>query len=111
MIWVDEMIVFVKSERAAQRVMENMTRYIDQMGLPVNEEKSRVEPSHKATFCGFRVLAGKIRMKRKSSEPFKEYVRGQTTMSNGRSIMKVVHELKVRCTPKTGQSHKVDFLS
>jgi RNA-directed DNA polymerase len=91
--WADDMIIFVKSQRAAYRVMETMIRYIEQMGLPVNREKSRVESSDKATFCGLRVRRGKISMSKKSVKTFKIHVRERTKRENGQPMKAVVEDL------------------
>jgi len=39
--WADDFLILVKSERAAKRVLEGTTRYVEEeLGLPVNKEKS-----------------------------------------------------------------------
>ena len=42
-LWADDFLILVKSERAANRVMEGTIRYLeDELKLPVNTEKSQV---------------------------------------------------------------------
>ena len=41
--WADDFVIVVRSERAAHRVMKGTTAYLeDELGLPVNRQKSRV---------------------------------------------------------------------
>ena len=44
--WADDFVIVVKSGRAAQRVMKGTIAYLEEeLGLNVNQEKSRVAPS------------------------------------------------------------------
>jgi group II intron reverse transcriptase/maturase len=52
--YADDCNIYVKSERAAQRVMESTSRYIERrMRLKVNEKKSAVGLAVKRQFLGF----------------------------------------------------------
>jgi RNA-directed DNA polymerase len=65
--WADDFVILVKSERAAKRVMEGITRYLEEeLGLPVNKEKSEVSHIKDVEFLGFQILANKIRVSAKS---------------------------------------------
>lgn len=77
--WADDAVILVKSERAAQRVMENTTTFLEQeLGLPVNREKSLVTKANKIEFLGCQVQGGKIRVGMKARERFKNRVRELT---------------------------------
>jgi RNA-directed DNA polymerase len=53
--YADDVRVFVKSKRAAQRVLDGMTSFIEtKLKLKVNKQKSKVSPLSKATLLGFR---------------------------------------------------------
>ena len=53
MRYADDFAVFAKSQRAAQRIMASVTRYLtDELRLVVNQEKSRVVTSEEFEFLG-----------------------------------------------------------
>lgn len=52
--YADDCNIYVKSQRAAERVMESVTRYIEKkLRLQVNQEKSAVGLASKRQFLGF----------------------------------------------------------
>lgn len=92
--WADDFLIFLKSERAAKRVMENITRYLeDELWLPVNKEKSQVTPVKQAGFLGFQILRNKIRISRKAVITFKNKVRELTKRNNPLSLYEIIQEL------------------
>ena len=49
--WADDFVILVRSDRAAKRVMEGVIRYLQEnLGLPVNREKSEVAEIKDVTF-------------------------------------------------------------
>lgn len=60
--YADDFVIFVKSKRAGERVMESITEYLEKdLGLTINQKKSKVCGATKATFLGFHLqnLMGK----------------------------------------------------
>ena len=60
--YADDFVIYVKSRRAGERVMEGITAYLEQdLQLTINEEKSQICGATKATFLGFNIqnLMGK----------------------------------------------------
>jgi RNA-directed DNA polymerase len=54
--YADDMVILVKSERAAQRVMGSITRYLETtLKLKVNLAKSKVAPMSECAFLGFTI--------------------------------------------------------
>ncbi|MCB1903335.1 MAG: hypothetical protein KDI18_04385 [Gammaproteobacteria bacterium] len=49
-----------------------------ELGLPVNREKSQVAPIKEITFLGFTIFRGKIRVSTQVQRQFKERVRDLT---------------------------------
>ncbi len=95
--WADDFLIFLKSERAARRVMESTTRYLEEeLGLPVNREKSQVGRSHQMPFLGFQILRGKIRVSGKAKTKFREKVRELTKRNNPLSMYRIIQELNER---------------
>ena len=92
--WADDFVVVVRSERAAQRVMEGTISYLQEaLGLKVNRQKSRVAPIKEITFLGFQLLRGKIRVSNQARKRFKDRVRALTRRNNPLSMYPLIHEL------------------
>jgi group II intron reverse transcriptase/maturase len=92
--WADDFLIFLKSERAAKRVMESITRFLEEeLGLSVNKEKSCVIQVKQAEFLGFQILRGKIRVSTKTINTFKDKVRELTKRNNPLSMYQIVQEL------------------
>src|ERR1035438_1671015 len=75
--YADDCNIYVRSERAGQRVMESITQFITQK-LKVNEAKSAVAPPQERKFLGFSFTAGpdiKRTIAPKSLERFKQRIR------------------------------------
>lgn len=52
--YADDSLIFVKSEKAANRVLTSITKFIeDKLGLKVNAEKSKISRPTKTKFLGF----------------------------------------------------------
>lgn len=65
--WADDSNIFVKSEKAAQRVMQSITKFIEKrLRLQVNREKSQVGLSNKVKFLGMTIIAGTVAISAKS---------------------------------------------
>jgi RNA-directed DNA polymerase len=96
--YADDCVIFVKSKRAANRVMESISRFIEKkLRLKVNMEKSDIELPWKSKYLGFCVTnAGKdskIRIHWKSIKRFENRVREITSRRRGRSMPQVIWEL------------------
>ena len=85
--YADDMIILVKSQRAAQRVMCSITRYLEHdLKLTVNLAKSKAAPMSECSFLGFTIRGTKIRWTDKSVALFKHRVRELTGRSWGVSM-------------------------
>jgi RNA-directed DNA polymerase len=95
--YADDCNIYVQSERAGQRVMASVTRFLTQkLKLKVNAKKSGVARPWKRKFLGFSVTAGKAPKRRISPEAiqrFKRRVRTLTRRTRGVSIEQMVGEL------------------
>ena len=89
--------IYVCSERAGQRVMESISRFISQkLKLKVNEAKSAVAQPQERKFLGFSFTAGpgiKRTIAPKSLERFKQRIREITRRAKGVSIKTTMEEL------------------
>jgi RNA-directed DNA polymerase len=95
--YADDCNIYVRSERAGQRVMESIARFITQkLKLKVNEAKSAVARPQERTFLGFSFTAGpetKRTIAPKSLERFKQRIREITRRAKGVSIKTTMEEL------------------
>src|ERR1700674_3988955 len=95
--YADDCNIYLRSERAGQRVMESITRFITQkLKLKVNEAKSAVARPQERKFLGFSFTAGpdiKRTIAPKSLERFKQRIRDITRRAKGVSIKTTVEEL------------------
>ena len=98
--YADDCNIYVKSRRAAERVMVSCTRYLEgKLKLKVNQEKSRTGSPKELKFLGFSLYKIKgetgIRPHPKAIRRFQDKVREITSRKRGVAIGKVLHELKV----------------
>jgi len=92
--YADDMIILVKSQRAAERVMRSITRYLERdLKLKVNLAKSQVAPMSECSFLGFTMAGTKIRWTDKALAVFKQRVRELTGRSWGVSMDHRLHKL------------------
>src|SRR3981189_3186965 len=95
--YADDCNIYVRSERAGQRVMKSITRFITQkLKLKVNEAKSAVARPQERKFLGFSFTAGpdiKRTIAPKSLERFKRRIREITRRAKGVRIQTPMEEL------------------
>ena len=89
--YADDCIIFTKSKKAAERVMENITKFIEKkLRLKVNRKKSKVDRPWRIKYLGFSFYQTKgkveIRIHPKSIEKFKDKIREITSRSNAMSM-------------------------
>src|SRR5215469_9118044 len=93
--YADDCNIYVRSERAGQRVMESITQFITQK-LKVNEAKSAVARPQERKFLGFSFTAG-LGVKRviapRALDRFKRRVREITRRAKGVSMKTTIEEL------------------
>jgi Reverse transcriptase (RNA-dependent DNA polymerase) len=69
--YADDMIILVKSTRAAERLMRSITRYLESvLKVKVNALKSKVAPMSECSFLGFTIQRNQIRWTAKSLARF-----------------------------------------
>jgi RNA-directed DNA polymerase len=89
--YADDCVIFTKSRKSAERVMENITRFIEtKLRLKVNKNKSKVERPWRIKYLGFSFYQAKgkveIRIHPKSIAKFKDKIREITSRSNAMSM-------------------------
>lgn len=81
--YADDCSIYVKSEKSAHRVLESITKYIEEkLKLKVNREKTKISQPYQSTLLGFSFYRNegewKIRISPKSLERIKEKLRSKT---------------------------------
>jgi hypothetical protein len=93
--YADDFLVLLKSLRAAQRVMQSISRFVEgRLQLVVNRQKSRAAPLSQCAFLGFQILRGRIVWTEKALRRFKERIQEITSRSRGVSAFCMLRELK-----------------
>jgi len=95
--FADDCNIYVRSQRAGERVMKSISNFItNRLKLKVNEQKSAVGRPHERKFLGFSFTneaEAKRRIAPKSLERFKNRVREITRRKRGVSLEQMVKEL------------------
>jgi RNA-directed DNA polymerase len=95
--FADDFNIYVKSERAGQRVMGSIEQYLwKKLRLPINKEKSEVLRSSKHTFLGYSFYGYKnpqLSIAPKSITRLKGKIRQSLRKWRGMNIQKVIGEL------------------
>lgn len=112
--YADDCNIYVKSERAAERVMTSCTKYLEgKLKLKVNKEKSQTGNPLKLKFLGFSLwsIGGRtgIRPHEKSIKRFMEKIRELTCRTQGKSIVLILAKLKKYTTGWLGYYSAADM--
>jgi RNA-directed DNA polymerase len=95
--YADDCNVYVSSERAGQRVMESITRFImHRLKLKVNQAKSAVAQPGKRKFLGFSFTWNREPRRRiapKAIARFKQRIREQTRRTRSISLQQMVKDI------------------
>jgi RNA-directed DNA polymerase len=93
--YADDFLILVRSLKAAQRVMQSVTRYVEtRLQLVVNRQKSQAAPLGQCAFLGFQICRGRIVWTDKALRRFKERIQEITSRSRGVSTFCMLRELK-----------------
>jgi group II intron reverse transcriptase/maturase len=97
--YADDCNVYVRSERAGERVMQALRRLFADLRLRVNEAKSAVAQPWDRKFLGYTFWVSKDaairrRIADKTLETMKERVRQITSRTRGRSLASVIADLR-----------------
>ena len=85
--YADDLIILVKSERAAHRVMASISRFLERkLKVKVNRDKSKVARAQDSSFLGFTFTRMKLTAAEKAIHGFKARLRRLTGRSWGVSM-------------------------
>ena len=96
--YADDCMIFVRSQRAGERVRDSVTRFLEgKLRLKVNQEKTVVGPADTVRFLGFRLYRFRtvgITIHPDSLRKFRKRVREITKRNRGRRLEHILGELK-----------------
>ena len=96
--YADDANVYVRSQKAGQRVMALLRRLYEKLHLSVNESKSAVTSAFGRKFLGYELWSTRSEVKRavsyKAQKQFKQRIRWLTRRSCGRSLQQVADNLR-----------------
>ena len=85
--YADDCNIFVKSKFAANRAMENITKFIEKkLKLKINKSKSKVALSRNVKFLGMTIAAKKIQISKESMQRAMSKLKSLTKRNDGQSI-------------------------
>ncbi len=89
--YADDFIILVKSQRAGERVLCSVTKYLqNRLKLVINNEKSHVVKTSESKFLGFTFKNGQIKWHPKTLLKFKQRIRELTNRNWGVSMRRIV---------------------
>ena len=96
--YADDVAIYVRSQKAAERVLRSLTRFITgTVKLVVNEEKSEVSRPWRSKYLGFRLTRymGQTRtgIHGRSLQKFRRKVRAITARERGQKLTQIIDEL------------------
>lgn len=93
--YADDLIIFVRSREAADRVLAGVSKYIEErLRLKVNREKSRICKTFELNYLGHRILYdGNLGMSKASEQRFKSKIKQLTSRRRGISLDRLIDEL------------------
>lgn len=93
--YADDCNIYVRSQKAGERVMESVSSFIEnKLKLIVNREKSQVCEVNQTKFLGYTIQKdGNLSIAKKSVERFKEKVRSITKRNRGVKFEQIIAEL------------------
>ena len=96
--YADDCQIFVRSQRAGERVKQSITRFTENtLRLKVNVAKSAVDRPWNRVFLGFTVSANrgyKLKVSTKALKNLKHKVRTLTRRTRGHSVKQIIAELR-----------------
>ena len=93
--YADDCNVYVYSQKAGERVMASIKKFLEKkLRLKLNEKKSKVAKVEECKFLGFRLLNdGRIVVAEQSIKRLKDKVRQLTRRSRGKALSEIVKQL------------------
>lgn len=93
--YADDFVIFVKSEKSAQRVYYSVVDFIEKkLKLKINRSKSQITKYHKLTFLGFGFLSGdqaRLRVPKEIQKRFRKKAKLLFRMGRGMNLRRFIN--------------------
>jgi group II intron reverse transcriptase/maturase len=94
--YADDCNIFVKTERAAVRVMGSIRKFIEtRLKLKVNEEKSKVAKADQVKFLGMTIVNGLIAISKKAISKAMDTVKALIPRGSHQPIEKAIEQINI----------------
>ena len=94
--YADDCNIFVKTERAAVRVMGSIKKFIEtKLKLKVNEEKSKVAKADQVKFLGMTIVNGLIAISKKAINKAMDTVKTLIPRGTHQPIEKAIEQINI----------------
>jgi RNA-directed DNA polymerase len=94
--YADDFVIFVKSEKSAQRVYDSVVDFIEKkLKLKINRSKSQITKYHKLTFLGFGFLSGdqaRLRVPKEIQKRFRKKAKLLFRMGRGMNLHRFINK-------------------
>jgi RNA-directed DNA polymerase len=94
--YADDFVIFVKSEKSAQRVYDSVVDFIEKkLKLKINRSKSQITKYHKLTFLGFGFLSGdqaRLRVPKEIQKRFRKKAKLLFRMGRGMNLRRFINK-------------------
>jgi len=94
--YADDCVIFVKSEKAAQRVYDSVVDFIERkLKLKINRSKSQITRYHRLTFLGFGFLPGnqaRLKVPKEIQKRFRKKAKLLFRMGKGMNLRRFINK-------------------
>jgi RNA-directed DNA polymerase len=94
--YADDVVVLCRSEEEAREAMSQMQEWIEEAGLKLHPEKTRIVDARERggfDFLGYHFERGMKWPRKKSLKKLKDAIRGKTRRANGQSLEAIISEI------------------
>jgi RNA-directed DNA polymerase len=95
--YADDCNIYVRSQKAGERVMLSVGRFLEgKLRLKLNEKKSKVAEAERCKFLGYKLLNdGRLVLAKESVKSFRDKIRIITKRNRGRKLEEIVCQLNI----------------
>lgn len=111
--YADDCNVYIRSQKAGERVMLSIRRFLEKrLRLKLNEEKSKVAEAEECKFLGYNVLNdGRLVIAKESIKQLRNKICKLTKRNRGKSLDEIVHQLNQQLQGWIGYFKYTEYIS
>jgi group II intron reverse transcriptase/maturase len=94
--FADDCNIFLRSRKAADRVMDSISKFItERLKLIINEDKSQVARANRVKFLGMTIIRGHIAISKKALQAAKQKVKELTPRGTNKPLEFTINEFNI----------------